>query len=154
MRTDPKFLAMAALSGLAVLAGLIAIISGLRNVLRALASKRWPQVHGQITEVKSVFTNDVYSPEIRYEYVVNGHAFTGNTITIGDFCSSSPSYTKRVLARYPLDSTVLVSFNPEQPQDSVLEPGQYSRALFSICLGGCFVLFSALMFWAVTQSKP
>jgi hypothetical protein len=154
MDLEPKYIVMMILCGLCCLMGFVAVLVGLRNVQRALASKEWPQVYGRITESKSVYANEVYSPEIRYAYVVNGQEFTGSKITYGDFYSSNPSRTQRMLSRYSLNSSVAVSFNPKKPHESVLEPGAWSRALFPVFVGIAFVIFGALFLWSVATIKP
>jgi hypothetical protein len=71
-----------------------------------------------------------------------------NQYRFGADQTSSHQHAQRIIARYPLGSQVDVAFNPEDPDDAVLEAGD---ALFGylFCGLGCtlFLLIPLIAFY-------
>jgi hypothetical protein len=133
------------------LGGIAAIFFGIRNRKKATESLNWPETKGTVTEsaVKKDydtdaegFTTTTYVPEINYQYEVNNVTFTNQRISFGGTTSySSQKKAEQALSQYPLNATVPVFYNPDNPDDSVLVKGTKGTMLL-IILGAVFVTIS------------
>lgn len=111
-----------------------------RRYKKALAKASYPSVPGTISknvlDVKEHESTDSdnrrevsyeYIPRVEYSFSVGGKTYTGRRINVLDSKSSSlESEALKVLAAYPLNATVNVYYNPEEPEDAFLEndPGK------------------------------
>jgi len=123
---------------------------------RAAASIDWPTADGRITRSELERFRErgqtMYSADVAYEYALDGKTFGGNRVWFGDDArSSDPTAWRRAVERYPVGSGVKVHYDPDDPQESVLEPGLtwagsviYFLGLGFLALGGVIVL-SALL---------
>jgi hypothetical protein len=98
------------------------------NVARRKAqAQSWPTVEGRITQSGIQQRTDAngdleYLPQVRYDYTVNGAVLQGQRIRFGLMGLDH----KRAVALcdlYLVGSATTVHYNPEKPQDSVLELG-------------------------------
>lgn len=123
---------------------------------QAVASRSWPATEGRI--VRSTLEESRkdgkthYSADIGYEYQLDGRTLTGSRVWIGDAYSSSPGNEFRTaVKRYPVGRQVQVHYDPQDPTESVLEPGPTwsGSLLFLIGLGvlaiGGLLLLSAVV---------
>ena len=110
--------------------GTVLIVLYVRNKKKAKASETWPSTEGKIVShhVRVDYSQDDesnrvdYVPEVHFEYQVEGQSFAGKRISFG----SEQSFNKRqkaemFLEQYPVGQVVTVFFNPEKPQESVLQ---------------------------------
>lgn len=117
---------------------------------RAKASEAWPTVPGVVThsEVAS-HTSDgkrMYRPDVRYDYEVDGRRYEGSTVWFGgDYSSSSSGGARKVVARYPPGREVAVSYDPEAPYESVLEPGAVFSSYAVLGIGALFAVIGVLV---------
>lgn len=126
------------------------LVAGLRDVLRAARTRRWPTAPGTIVSAEELqHTREMppesgggtrihYEARIHYEYSV-GRVHIGSTVVrLGPTESSNEAQAQSTLARYLPGQQVRVSYNPQDPTDSVLEPGlhplDFSRALVGLIL--------------------
>jgi hypothetical protein len=126
------------------------LVAGLRDVLRAARTRRWPTAPGTIVSAEELQHSREMPPEagggtrihydarIHYEYSV-GRVHIGSTVVrLGPTESSNEARAQSTLARYLPGQQVPVSYNPKDPTDSVLEPGlhplDFSRALVGLIL--------------------
>jgi hypothetical protein len=126
------------------------LVFGWINAIKVSVSRRWPQVTGTITR-SSVQSNtdadtDPYAVSIEYHYVVNGVAYTGAQ-QMGSFIRQSSAQARA--ERYPVNSRVIVYFDPEQPANAVLEPG-YTKVMLAIAGGVVFLLLGARLAFELT----
>jgi len=107
---------------------------------KAMAKAAYPTVSGTICknvlDVKEHESTDSdnrrevsyeYIPRVEYSFSVGGRTYTGRRIHVLDSKSSSvESEALKVLAAYPLNATVHVYHNPDDPEDAFLEndPGK------------------------------
>jgi len=109
---------------------------GYRLVRKARASSKWPSTQGTIEsstvdverERERDSDGDIhyetkFTPNIVYQYQVDGMDFAGDQISFGGTSSSSQSRAYRITNQYPEGAEVTVYFDPEDPQESVLQPG-------------------------------
>ena len=140
--------------------GVYLVQRGLQSVETALESKRWPITDGTITRssVKVSVTRvrekgrDVpnkqsrtYSPDIEYRYTVDGQQQTGTRVSVEDASIGTQASAKRIVDQYPVGKTIKVSYQPEQPAVSVLEPGDWTGTYRWFVPGGGLALISLLL---------
>ncbi len=111
--------------------GIVLIIISLRRRQHAQESQRWLTTDGLITlrEAAVSQTSDTsgnasasYYPRVEYEYTVMGTQYHGTRIAFGAVKNyPQQADVQAVLARYPEGATVAVHYNPNQPEDAVLE---------------------------------
>src|SRR5215213_3673539 len=91
-----------------ILIGLVTLFLAVRIGLRAAQSRHWPSVEGVIRSSKSV--SEIQSPDrsrgdgptrsprtvnraaVVYDYRVGGRAYSGSTVSFGDFASSNAAH--------------------------------------------------------------
>ena len=130
---------------LALLFGAAAIgllLWSLRGQRKAQASLRWPATTGTVlkSDVQSdntaSDTSIIYYPVVEYAYKVNGQSYQGSRIRFGPVTGrSAPGPSQETVAKYPAGAHVAVYFDPDRPDEAVLEraaPG--SNALLSAAL--------------------
>ncbi len=93
---------------------------------RENATQTWPTVSGEITASKINRRHDseqgyVEYPHVSYTYEVNGKKHHSSNIMAGGELGGVK--VESTLARYPLGSQVTVYYDPQNPKDAVLEPG-------------------------------
>ena len=63
-----------------------------------------------------------FAPQIAYEYVVDGRTYRSEHVAFGKvFWSLAPRRAAAKVARYPAGAQVTVYFNPQRPEEAVLE---------------------------------
>jgi hypothetical protein len=128
------------------------MFQGVRNVLRAGNSRRWPTTAGTVvaaetsrtTSTDSDIHHDVhveYSTKTVVQYRVDGRDYTTNQIHFGQTLGSSdPSEAELQRLRYPPGAQVAVSYDPRQPWLGVLKPGVHGEAFWLPSAGLAFLL--------------
>jgi len=133
--------------------GLVLLITSLRSRQKAVESQRWPVTDGVITlrnvEVSESTdgegaTNTSYYPRVEYDYEVMGTRYHGKKIAFG----ATRHYNRMAdaqaqLMRYPEGGTVAVHYDPNKPQDAVLEQAAPS-ATITLVLGVIFLVVAVL----------
>lgn len=124
---------------------------------RENAALTWPTVYGEITVSKVNRRHDsehgyVEYPHVSYTYEVNGKKYHSSNIMAGGELGGVK--VESTLARYPLGSNVTVYYDPQNPKDAVLEPGNktVSKGLWLmmglmdifICGMGFFFIYDTL----------
>jgi hypothetical protein len=136
---------IAAISSLLIGSGLLAY--GLYQRARLRASQSWPTVPGTIanavlakeTSTDENGTSTSYHADVRYQYAVNGVAYTGKRIGFIRHSYIRHSRAQAELDRYPVNSTVQVFFDPEKPSDAILVREAPSSFLY---IGGGAVILA------------
>lgn len=139
---------MSRLFGLLVVAiGAALCLIGVRGLVRGSASADWPTAKGQVVSasVERHRARDsdghwrtTYRPDIRYQYAVGETAYRGARVSYGDVRSSSATFAEQVVRRYPVGEPVTVFYMPEQPGESLLEPGVKAEAWLLPGVGAVF----------------
>lgn len=123
---------------------------------RENAAQTWPTVTGEIggSEIKlhRKLRGPVMYPHISYTYEVNGKSYHSSNIMAGGEMGGMNVET--MLARYPHGSKVTVYYDPQNPKNAVLEPGNktISKALWLmfafmnifLCVVGLYATFDTL----------
>ncbi len=121
------------------------------NILQdARASASWPTVDGrvtrsEVTESTDADGGDSYSPEVTYEYQVNNRSYENSTIKFGENSYSSRRRAEEIAATYPVGQRVNVSYDPNEPGQSVLEPGVTGGSYIVLGIGALFVAVSLII---------
>jgi hypothetical protein len=96
-------------------------------LIAAWRSRHWPTTNGKVVSSKVEIDHDdgeLYRAAVSYRYVVDSIEYCSERIFFGDF-----SWTwgfrsaRRRVAKYYAGSTVRVYYDPETPEEAVLEPG-------------------------------
>lgn len=127
-----------------ILVGVGLMCAGAVALFRAQASTQWPTVEGKVidSEVERNHGGDgtQYEAEVHYQYVVKGTTYNSNRVAFGSIRKDDPSDARMVVNRYPKGATVTVSYSPNDPTLSVLEPGIHGAALLFPAFGLLFFL--------------
>lgn len=95
----------------------------------AKASDSWPNVPGIITHSDiSQSTDDgktMYATEINYNFNIGNNSYSGNRISLtsNNTKTSNIGSVKKTLQKYPVGQQVTVYYDPELPNNAVLQPG-------------------------------
>lgn len=106
--------------------GVYLIIHSQRSKQKAAKSQTWPRVKGVITEtrISSQEHNETlrYTPVVVYTYEVGDKIYESRQITFGSGVEfGSRQKAAEYLADYPVDGEVSVYYNPEKPDEAVLQ---------------------------------
>ena len=150
--------------GLAIIAGAALTIFGVFFLLEGNESNSWPTAEG---DVKSVYVRThrsdnggrSYTYEVTYDYVVNDQIYTSDRYSLGDGSTASKRFNNENEARansreeYPVGSIVMVSYNPNDPQSAVLNPGANFGTYMPLVLGLAFILGGIVMIILVIRNN-
>ena len=123
------------------------------NLRGGSASQNWPTVDGQIIsstiETKHTSGDSTrYYTVVEFEYSVDGTSFQGDRVYFGMQPTTHRSTAEDISRRYSVGRIVPVFYDPEDAQNSVLEPGTSSQSWMGIGVGILFVLFAGRMLFA------
>ncbi|MCU1231892.1 MAG: hypothetical protein JWO97_4776 [Acidobacteria bacterium] len=133
-----------AMALLATLIGSGIFLSAVWDICCAHLSRNWPQVPGIIVVSDLQRSNHsdgglMYRPEVTYRYCVDGSEIIANRTRFGgrvELSWSAPAV--RTVRKYPVGSEVVVYYNPNDPADSVLEPGPGGILFAGAAFGALF----------------
>ena len=139
------------LVGLALLlAAFIFHVAVCDRLMKPVECRFWPTSEGQIS-ISTVIhgvrepghrgPRIYYTPNVKYTFAVNDHEYTGNRIHVTrDHRYDSPSEAIPIANQYKAGDSVVVFYDPNNPQDAVLDIGA-NWELF-ICILGLIVIYS------------
>ncbi len=135
--------------------GVFLILMGFLSLQQGRQVKSWKLVPGRITrsalEEKRVETSHEdgvkrtevgYAPMVEYEYQVEGQSITGRRINLVEKQGTQKAGQK-VLSKYPVGATVQVHYDPDNPQESVLETSAGVSSIIFI-LGGLVLVAAGI----------
>ena len=121
------------------------------------AAQRWLDAPGKIVSSQvdrrggSSGRNQYYVPLVSYTYVVNGRERAGSRLRFGTARTRSRAAAEKLLAPYPAGAEIKVRYDPDNPDQSVLEPGRVGGNLLlgaiacaAIFLGGVAIIVMAV----------
>ena len=124
----------------------------LNQLYYATATLSWYSCTGTVvrTEVEKIGKrHSWYRPSVSYDYIVDGHQYTGHKYRWGGFVLSK-EVVNEIIAEYPVGGIVNVYYSPNSPQQSVLVPGRswgnyvfFVLGLMVFLLGLWFLSFNA-----------
>lgn len=135
------------LLGLAVGAG--AVIAGADGLWTSIWSRRWPAVKGEIVRSEAVGGVSPgilgWGAEVEYTYRVGKTSHRAkHFFPLSGLISGTEGWARRMTARFPAGSTVLVFHDPGSPGVSVLLPGRGALLQGSILAFGALVCAGAV----------
>ncbi|MFL5345297.1 MAG: DUF3592 domain-containing protein [Hyalangium sp.] len=130
------------------------LVAGLRDAWRAARTQRWPTASGTVVSAEELQhrrelpaeagggSRIHYEARVHYEYLV-GRVHIGSTvIRLGPTESSSEAGVQSTLARYLPGQQVRVAYNPQDPTESVLEPGLHPLDFTRSVVGGVLLVLA------------
>lgn len=135
------------------------VVQGAREWLLAGASAGWPTVQGTVTHSEVTRhtstskgrTRTSYNARIEFDYEIDGVRHHGNRRTYR-VTSSSQSGAQEAVDRYPVGSTVTVSYDPDDRTRAVLEPGWDWSNPIPIGVGLFAIAFAGFIRWLVVRA--
>ncbi len=120
------------------------IIFGLFTMREVSRSRGWAETSGRVIASNiNQFTNKgttTYRPLIMYSYAVSGIRFMSSRIAFHSLGSRDRAEATRITARYPIGTSVDVFYDPQNPEQAVLERG--GNPWLPIIVGGIFSMFA------------
>lgn len=115
-------------------------------------SLNWPQTKGNM--ISSLLTIDHlpkfidyranparwYGVQVQYEYKVGDGSYLSDRLSFHATGTRNPAAALNVLNKYRNQRTVTVYYDPKDPQEAVLEPGNIGNLYLMLILGGLLVL--------------
>lgn len=142
------------LPGMFTIAGAIMLVVGARNIQGAWESENWPHVQGKISEseVRSHTsrnsngrTSTSYSVELKYTYTVDDEEYIGDRLRFGEMNSNKRRDANAKAKTFAAGKKIKVFYDPEEPQESVLEPGIHGSSWFLPIFGAVFFTVGTLL---------
>lgn len=133
------------LGALLVVIGIMVLLTRRRSAAKQAASLTWPNCDGRITQsvIESERDKDdrvSYSARIAYAYEVNGQGLAADRVAWGGRAgSSNPAEAEALVARYPVGTTAKVTYNPDKPEEAVLEPSATGGLFVMLIVGISFI---------------
>src|SRR5690349_2378769 len=126
-----------------------------RAVGKAKAAESWPTAGGRVVSSEVVeeesrdrdgSTTTWYNPAVTYAYSAGGRELTGRRIRFGNYRFGSRKKAEAALAPYPAGASPIVRYNPESPEECVLETAKPGPIYLIMALFG-FLFFGFGLFW-------
>jgi len=140
-----------------IILGIVYLVSTFVGRRRQESVADWPTTSGVIRNAyvyrhekrTSSKTTITYTPVVEYTYLVDGEGYFSNKHDLSAYVDASFEEREKaeaIVAKYPLESSVAVHYNPALPQQAVLEvykPAGYNlelvSGLFNLLVGGGMV---------------
>ncbi len=134
-----------------LIAGIFLARHGSKVLDNAKQSIAWPTTQGVIVNSEVVRERNrnssssgssvTYTADVMFEFQLDGQTYSSNNVSFGQYSSSSASDARKIVRAYPANSRVTVYYNPDNPDESVLEPGVSAGSYMILGMG---ILFSAI----------
>lgn len=126
-----------------------------RAVGKAKAAESWPSTIARVVSCEVVeeessdrhgHTTTWYNPVVVYSYTAGGREHQGRRLRFGNYRSGSRKKAEAALAPYPAGSAPSVRYNPDKPEECVLETSKPGPIYLVMAVFGLlFVAFG--LFW-------
>jgi hypothetical protein len=134
---------------LALLGGGAVIISGLRDLRRALRASGYPTVSGRVRTseiqtrpgVRTFGGEGRYRAAITYWYAAQGRSWIGTRVAVGDRDFGPAWLARGRVQRYQPMTEVKVYYSPTDPSWAILEPGATWEQVQQIMVGVLLLCF-------------
>ncbi len=149
------------IAGLLIIGGGSASVFGFELVEEAISARNWQTTEGYVKNVKLVRETrgkrqiTTHHLSITYGYIVEQTAYTNDRYSFGEGKVASERFRSRSQAiatknQYPANSKIIVYYNPDNPNASVLKRELEFTTFIPVilgllvCSGGIRLLFSVL----------
>lgn len=126
-----------------------------RAVGKAKAAETWPTAAGRVLSSEVVeeestdregATSTWYNPVVAYSYSAGGRELTGRRLRFGNYRFASRRKAEAALASYPAGANPMVRYNPEKPEECVIETARPGPIYLIMALFG-FLFIGFGIFW-------
>jgi hypothetical protein len=128
--------------GVFIVVGLVLLWAGTAEWRRARASASWPTTTGVVEQSYATTVRQARHVHIVYSYEVRATSYRSGRVAFGSY---SPGAGRRWLRQYPVGASVAVSFDPQDPATSVLEPRSIEGNWVMPSFGAIFLTAGILM---------
>lgn len=124
-------------------------------MLSAKASEQWPNVPGVVQHSEVVENSDsdgtTYGAKVKYHYTVAGAEYDSDRVKFGEVSTSNSSGAYEVVNCYTVGKKINVYHHPDNPEESVLEPGIHGGTYFLPIFGLVFFAVGSLVLVAMLK---
>ncbi len=126
-----------------------------RAVGKARAAETWPTAAGRVVSSEVVEeesrdreggTSTWYNPVVTYAFSAGGRELTGRRRRFGNYRFASRRKAEAALAPYPAGAAPTVRYNPEKPEECVLETAKPGPIYLIMALFG-FLFIGFALYW-------
>ena len=124
---------------------------------QARASESWPQVLGTIEAAwirENKLGNNLrgsFTAEIEYVYVVDNKTLIGKQIAPHKQEYGTREEAQKLIAPYPIRSQQPIFYNPDEPTESMLEPGVTTSSYVLLAIPPLMLAFAGLAWWVASR---
>jgi hypothetical protein len=148
-----------------LMAGMIMLGAGAglfaKNYIRSAETRNWPHAQARVTEsrVETLHRQEVgnagdFMPHVRYDYVVHGQTFHGDTLWLDERRSfGSANVAARELAFLETGTETEVMYNPQDPHEAALMVDKPTWRYFFLAMLGALFARLGWGFWRI-QPRP
>jgi hypothetical protein len=141
------------ISTIPILLGLAFSIPAVKTVMKAKESEGWPIAQATIVSSEVEFSRSSSrsvskSPNVVYEYYVNKELRSGGRILFG-VLNFFGNKTDECLEKYKKGAKVIIYYNPDDPDETVLEPGIHMTTWVYCIYAFVPILFGSLFIWVI-----
>lgn len=136
---------------------LFMVLRTLKPFVLALKSRSWPSTKAKVITSSFDRAGNVYSPKVIYKFTHNSREYQNDNINFMGVASAWKGKAISVAQRYPEQSLVTVFFDPNKPENSVINPGVERSTyvsffiLTAFCLGVAFIVQILNFIWPGCQ---
>jgi len=132
--------------GLFFFSGVLVTLWGIRVIVQARKTLKWPFVGGKIEESKINFGAGDLLPHIVFSYRVGEHDYRQKMKFPADI-TPSQEFAKSYVDKYPVGFLVQVFYDSENPETATLEPGPAEGDWLILVIGVAMLILGILMFF-------
>ena len=142
-----------------LICGIIGMAAGVSLTMTGIKSSRWPKTEGTIEssgiEIADHHGRDVtcYTPNITYTYSVGGQLYRNRQVSTGEHGSNNIKYAQRVVGKYIPNMSVDVFYNPNDPNNALLEAGFSISSILVLIVSSVFFIAALLGLFGVIGKK-
>jgi len=145
--TRKGFLGLRFWTGLVLLAGIGLTVWGWNTLQNARASTAWPTTEGvvissEVTQSTDDEGSESYYPTVSYTYTINEIVHINNTIKFSDTSYNDLRKAQAVTGNYSVGKNIVVYYDPENPENAVLEPGASGGSYIVLTFGVLLILIA------------
>ncbi len=136
--------------------GVVIFRGGLRILHRSQASINWPTVQGEVirSEVRGDrdrnHEDSLPWADIQVRYVVHGQSYESNQERFEEGTNMNIQTVRVLVNRYPVGQPATVYYNPDNPQEALLDPGvrgsSYTLLLISMFVFGVIPIIARAIY--------
>lgn len=147
------------------------LLGASRELMESLEAMSWPTVAGKVTRselkvenheiktrsdsgIRRSVTEETYTPVVDYTFEVNGIELHGSRIaSVRGGTLSDRASVEEKLKKYSTGTSVTVSYNPDDPEQCLLEPGSWGGFLLILALSLFLIVISCAMLFVAWNPK-